>query len=510
MNRVGFFSRQTARSFVRSNSATVPLFGLKNSLLSPSKASSANQFVSFFPSRNAHTFIPSHNKEVAETPAIVLTDQEAIVRLAQSYPVIMPILHACAYLAAEAIPISWLETRLSGSPEISEKFNIADIRQGLDVLQNHAVLHTEKMGMLRIHPTVQQYIRQQLSPAAQEKQIEQTHAWLYHLNPQKGGNKLEEEAWRVFLPHLKSIVQHHDKSGLAENLLLANTLSTLGALYLGSFGLPAQARDCLARALAIREAQCGVDHYSLASILGNLGTAYAQVGDFHQQRRLLERALVIKETYYGLHHYQVAVTLGSLASSYTDPADLHVKITLLERALTIQETHYGLNHNQLAVTLTNLGNAYGELGEVRRQCEILKRALSIKKKHYGADHPAVAITLGGLSNAYAKLGQTDQQRILLERILHIQETHYGPTHYMVASTLWNLSMLYGKQGDFFQERICVQRAYHIFMHHPALGPDHPQTKKYIAYLLADGKFSPEEVSGVSVCGEENNSFSPRI
>ena len=55
----------------------------------------------------------------------------------------------------------------------------------------------------------------------------------------------------------------------------------------------------LQRALAVRECEYGREHHQVTSTLGNLGIAYAQLGDARKAAEFMERALAIQEREYG-------------------------------------------------------------------------------------------------------------------------------------------------------------------------------------------------------------------
>ena len=69
---------------------------------------------------------------------------------------------------------------------------------------------------------------------------------------------------------------------------------------------------------------------------------YSRLGDRTRARDLLERALKIREAHYGKDHFEVARTLIELA---VDMDGDHTRARdLLERALKIKEAHYGKEH----------------------------------------------------------------------------------------------------------------------------------------------------------------------
>eukprot|EP00971_Amphidinium_carterae_P162584 3223130-Amphidinium_carterae.1 len=143
--------------------------------------------------------------------------------------------------------------------------------------------------------------------------------------------------------------------------------------------------------------------------------------------------------------------LGNLGNAYADLGDASKQRDYSERALRILEAHYGPDLPEVAKTVMNLGNAYGDLGDASKMRDYLERALRITEAHYGPDHPEVAKTLVNLGTASGALGDASKMRDYLERALRILEAHYGPDHPEVATTVTNLGNAYGALGDAFKK-----------------------------------------------------------
>ena len=75
---------------------------------------------------------------------------------------------------------------------------------------------------------------------------------------------------------------------------------------------PATKKDMLRRALRIKEAHYGGDHYQVAITLSNLANAHGILGNPAAKRDMLQRALRIVEAHHGGDHYPVDVRLAPL------------------------------------------------------------------------------------------------------------------------------------------------------------------------------------------------------
>jgi tetratricopeptide (TPR) repeat protein len=235
---------------------------------------------------------------------------------------------------------------------------------------------------------------------------------------------------------------------------------------------PRAAIPALERLQELTESAKGPDHPEVAATMGNLGSAWRNLGEPGEARDLYQRALTIQEREYGPDHPEVAVTLGDLGNAWRNLGEPGEARDLYQRALTIQEREYGPDHPDVAATLNNLGNAWLHLGEPGKARDLYQRALTIQEREYGPDHPEVAVTLGNLGNAWRKLGERGEARDLYQRALTIQEREYGPDHPDVAATLNNLGNVWlalrkpRKARDLYQRALSIEEREY--------GPNHPR------------------------------------
>lgn len=418
---------------------------------------------------------------------ILTTYQLSITALAAKHPKAAELVTSCAYFHPEGIKKSFLKKLL--------KIDEESFDDCIRAIREYSLLSKGNTGF-NMHRLVQQAIRYQLTLNKQEKQMINVVLCLTELNPNTvgTGNTADEQRQKAFMPHLETIIIHHDQS-MIENECLAVALEQLGNLYYYLLCQPPKSIGLYERALTIKEAHYGKEHYQVAITLGNLANAYGEMGNTVRKRDLLERALTIFETHKGREHYHVAITLTNLGNTYGELRNAARKRDLLERALKIDEMHYGREHYEVAITLTNLGTAYGELGDAARQRDFLERALKILEAHYGQEHYRVAITLGSLGSAYGKLGDMARKRNLLERALNIQEMHYGQEHPELTITLTNLAVTY---HSLHQRKVALemaQRTYRILTNHPHYGENHPRTKQCIGYLKSACQLTLEDLQG---------------
>jgi tetratricopeptide (TPR) repeat protein len=189
--------------------------------------------------------------------------------------------------------------------------------------------------------------------------------------------------------------------------------------------------------------------------LGNLGTAYADLGE---TRRAIE---------FYQQHLQIARetgdrkgegrALGYLGTAYADLGETRRAIEFYEQRLVIaRETD---DRRGEGSALGNLGTAYADLGETRRAIEFYEQDLQIARET--GDRRSEGQTLGNLGLAYAALGETRRAIEFFEQYLVIaRETGDRRSE---GNALGNLGIAYADLGEtrraieFFGQDLAIAR-----------------------------------------------------
>src|SRR5215204_2650063 len=147
--------------------------------------------------------------------------------------------------------------------------------------------------------------------------------------------------------------------------------------------------------------------------LGNLGTAYAALGETRRAIQFFEQALPIVRK-IGEHRSEGAV-LGNLGIAYRNLGEIGRAIQFYEQALVIDREigdRRGEGHD-----LINLGNAYLVLSETRCAIQFYEQALPILREI--GDRRGEGSALGNMGLAYAELGETRRALQFYEQDLDI-------------------------------------------------------------------------------------------
>ncbi|HEY0071782.1 MAG TPA: tetratricopeptide repeat protein, partial [Chloroflexia bacterium] len=155
------------------------------------------------------------------------------------------------------------------------------------------------------------------------------------------------------------------------------------------------------------------DRRSEGSTLGNLGNAYAALGEPHKAIEYYGQQLKIAREVGDRRSEGKA--LGNLGIAYADLGETHKAIEYYRQRLEIAREVGDRSGEGSA--LGNLGNAYVALGEPRTAIEYYEQDLGIAREI--GDRRSEGSALGNLGNAYAALGEPHKAIEYYEQQLEI-------------------------------------------------------------------------------------------
>jgi len=163
-------------------------------------------------------------------------------------------------------------------------------------------------------------------------------------------------------------------------------------------------------------------------VLGNLGSAYRNLGQVEKAIEYHQKALLIARE---IGHRQVeGKHLGNLGNAYSNLGQVEKAIECYEQTLLIAK-EIG-NRLGEGIWLGNLGNAYSNLKQEEKAIEYYQKALLIAREI--GDRHVEGIWLGNLGNAYSNLGQVEKAIEYYQKALLIakeigyrlgEESHLG-------------------------------------------------------------------------------------
>jgi len=216
----------------------------------------------------------------------------------------------------------------------------------------------------------------------------------------------------------------------------SNALGNMGLAY-ASLGEAQRAIECCEQSLAIKR-RVG-DRRGEGTTLGFLGLAYAALGDTHRAIELYQKQLVIARE-YGDRRGEGAAT-GNLGNAYRHLGETRRAIDYYEKQLMItREIGDRLGEGNAQ---GSLGTANAVLGETRRAIEYFEQGLAIHREI--GDRRGESSSLGNLGNAYRQLGETRRAIELYEQQLAI--TREIGDRRGEGYALGNLGLAYADLGE---------------------------------------------------------------
>ncbi len=205
--------------------------------------------------------------------------------------------------------------------------------------------------------------------------------------------------------------------------------------------------------------------------LGNLGLAYAQLGEPQRAIECHEQRLAIaRETGDRRGEGAALGNLGNIYAEFGEP----------QRAIEHYEQHLAIareigDRRRVGQGLSNLGVAYAQLGKPRRAIDYYEQGLAVAREI--GDRWGVGDTLGNLGLAHAALGEPRraidyyQQRLGITREIGDRRGE--------ADTNWNLGLAIEEEGDLARAaelmQVCIDYLCEI---------DHQGAEKYVTHLAA--------------------------
>ncbi len=264
----------------------------------------------------------------------------------------------------------------------------------------------------------------------------------------------------------------------------------LGAVHLGRGDL-VQARLAYLRALALREAELGLHHVTVAATLSGASEVSRRRGQLVEARAYLDRSLSIYETQLGPGHPRLAVPLRNLAAILDEQGQLDQAERIYQRALTLLQVGRGHERQQQADLLNDLAGIHRQRGDLAGAREHLGQALEIRRRTLGAEHPAIAAALTN-RGALAAAAQDHQAAARdYRRALQILEPLWRPDHPRLALPLRGLgqALLFG--GDPQHAVAPLSRAMEILAADPQATVEHDQVRRALGFALVESGLDPQ-------------------
>jgi len=212
------------------------------------------------------------------------------------------------------------------------------------------------------------------------------------------------------------------------------TLSRIGSIY-RHMARPDQAEQCYRQALAVWEANPGVDVLGLVRILNNLALLFIENSHYGEAERLLHRALHVRFEEVGSSEYELAKTFEYLTNVYFLRRKYGDAEIYNRKVIELCLRTFGPRHPETAIAWNDRGTLEIAMGRFPEAIEHLSMALDILQETSGQDYPGLVKILTNLGWAYQKNHQPEQAAMTLRRVVRIAEDSLDRENICLADVL---------------------------------------------------------------------------
>ena len=259
------------------------------------------------------------------------------------------------------------------------------------------------------------------------------------------------------LPWARAAEAFVRRLGKQDDMPGAQYLNSLASLH-KSQGELELAVGLYERSLAIREAQLGPEHPTIAASLNNIANTRSALGQGEEAVALLERACSLSERALGSEHPFSVTLLSNLASAQSSRGALDAAQAAGERALQASERSFEPEHAQIGAVLTNLGQILEARGDQAGARRMFERALAINARNFGRESQHVADALGNLALVHQQQGALAEALAFETEALAIRTRIFGEDHLEAAWSLTGLAAIHRLGGDLTTARGLARRA----------------------------------------------------
>jgi len=313
----------------------------------------------------------------------------------------------------------------------------------LDKLAFDYLLAQENRDAFEIHPAVQEFAYRQIPDDAARTALHTRAADFF------AELKKPKSEWKSLpdLRHNLDEIEQRMKAGQYDKA--AEVLLEIDFDYLlvwGHYELMAELHEGLQSKINSLDLQ--------QKSVGNRGTAYRNMGQYHRAIHCYEQALANAR---GRDRKGEALWLGNLGFCYSDSGDTASALDYHKEALAIfQEIGYRKGE---AIQLGNMGLCYSEFSDTARAVDYYEQALLIDREI--GYRKGEAIQLGNMGFCYSEFGDTARAVDYYEQALLIdREIGYRKGE---AIQLGNMGFCYSEFGDtacavdYYEQALLIDR-----------------------------------------------------
>ena len=278
-----------------------------------------------------------------------------------------------------------------------------------------------------------------------------------------------------------------------DHVVLAVTYQLLGSLYTYRDRFSA-ARDCFARALAIRRGHYKSDDPRIADCLYGLGDLEIRAGNFERSEGCLLEAKRIYSGELKTQWFTFVNTSVLLGRVHDELGQIPRAIQDVDEALSILKQRQGAGSSSEAYCLHALSLHEGHLGRIDDALRHEKESCAIARRLYGNRHSMVMASLSQLGYLMTIQGDVEAALHYYQEALAVSVDLVGPNHPGTFDIQRRLGHLYSENGEWARAETCLVSASEGTLR--ILGPNHP----HLSYSFASlGDIARKKGEYVAAC-----------
>ena len=240
------------------------------------------------------------------------------------------------------------------------------------------------------------------------------------------------------------------------------------------------ARKRYGTTLELTEKCFGPNNSNTATVVFNLASLAAQMGDLSEAERLYARAISAWST-RGSEDGYVAKGLDALGEVFEDSGDLARARDLYERALALRRK-IRPDHPDVAWTLTNLARVLASSGDIPLALRSVTEATTILRQSGPSGEPDhLARTIGQRGDIEAQSGNYDVARADFAEALVLRERIFGSEHPLTAEARLKVARADFALGRYDQAMAGARRARESGLDHVKFTVRYLPERRALAY-----------------------------
>lgn len=247
---------------------------------------------------------------------------------------------------------------------------------------------------------------------------------------------------------------------------IANNLINIATAYsdLGQYSIAIEKLDLALNILN----PLGKEHPFIADGLSNKGFVLQELGKLEEALACFKHALAIRQSLHSRSHYTIATILNNIGTLYfamsktnSDISQEHLNKALgyFAYSLKINYLLYSGEFSNYVTALCNIGSIFEFNGKIVKAIACFKLALELGGEAH-PNRPSILNNLGSIYHTHQK-----NPKIALEFLIsaiNLKRKHLGNDHIDVATTLFNIGNAYQDLSDILNAALCIGYAYEIY------------------------------------------------